>query len=164
MEVFHAHFTEYAYPMHVHDAWTLLIVDDGAVRYDLDRHEHGTPHDTVSLLPPHVPHNGSPVTPSGFRKRVLYLDISRLDETYIGPAVDTPDLVDPVLRARVGQLHTALAHPGDELEAESRLTLIGERLRGHLRPRAGDGPSTPARPRPSPTTCANSSTSGSCRV
>ena len=53
VEVFHAHFTEYAYPMHVHDAWTLLIVDDGAVRYDLDRHEHGTPHDTVSLLPPH---------------------------------------------------------------------------------------------------------------
>ncbi|NKQ29375.1 AraC family ligand binding domain-containing protein, partial [Streptomyces galbus] len=41
-EVFHAHFTEYAYPMHVHDAWTLLIVDDGAVRYDLERHEHGT--------------------------------------------------------------------------------------------------------------------------
>ncbi|MEV0226924.1 AraC family transcriptional regulator [Streptomyces sp. NPDC050704] len=135
VEVFHAHFTEYAYPMHVHDAWTLLIVDDGAVRYDLDRHEHGTPHDTVSLLPPHVPHNGSPVTEHGFRKRVLYLDLSRLDESLIGPAVDEPDLVDPVLRLRVGQLHTALAHPGDELEAESRLTLIGERLRGHLRPR-----------------------------
>ncbi|WP_405568624.1 AraC family transcriptional regulator [Streptomyces phaeochromogenes] len=144
VEVFHAHFTEYAYPMHVHDAWTLLIVDAGAVRYDLERHEHGTPHDTVSLLPPHVPHNGSPVTPSGFRKRVLYLDLSRLDETYIGPAVDTPDLVDPVLRTRVGQLHSALAHPGDELEAESRLTLIGERLRGHLRPRAG----TPTRDDP----------------
>ncbi|CAM5564329.1 hypothetical protein STENM36S_05120 [Streptomyces tendae] len=47
VEVFHAHYTEYAYPMRVHDAWTLLIVDDGAVRYDLDRHEHGTPHDTV---------------------------------------------------------------------------------------------------------------------
>ncbi|MFE1801802.1 AraC family transcriptional regulator [Streptomyces sp. NPDC059517] len=134
VEVFHAHFTEYAYPMHVHDAWTLLLVDAGAVRYDLDRHEHGTPDGTVSLLPPHVPHNGSPITEDGFRKRVLYLDLSRLDETYIGPAVDTPDFLDPVLRRRVGQLHTALAHAGDELEAESRLTLIGERLRGHLRP------------------------------
>ena len=40
-EVFHARFTEHAYPSHTHDAWTLLIVDDGAVRYDLDRHEHG---------------------------------------------------------------------------------------------------------------------------
>ncbi|MFI0812650.1 AraC family transcriptional regulator [Streptomyces echinatus] len=134
-EVFHARFTEYAYPMHVHDAWTLLIVDAGAVRYDLDRHEHGTPHDTVSLLPPHVPHNGSPATPGGFRKRVVYLDGSLLGDELIGPAVDTPDLRDPVLRLRVGKLHSALALAGDELEAESRLTLVAERLRGHLRRR-----------------------------
>lgn len=141
VEVFHAHFTEHAYPMHVHDAWTLLIVDDGAVRYDLDRHEHGTPADTVSLLPPHVPHNGSPATPDGFRKRVIYLDMTQLDASYIGPAVDGPDLVDPVLRRRVGRLHAALERRGDELEAESRLALIGERLRGHLRPRiAADTP------------------------
>ncbi|PNE40248.1 helix-turn-helix transcriptional regulator [Streptomyces noursei] len=145
VEVFHAHFTEHTYPMHVHDAWTLLIVDDGAVRYDLDRHERGTPHDTVSLLPPHVPHNGSPTTARGFRKRVLYLDLTQLDETYIGPAVDGPDLADPLLRRRVGQLHAALAHRGDELEAESRLALIGEQLRGHLRPRlaVGRGPAAP---------------------
>jgi len=134
VEVFHAHFTEHAYPMHVHDAWTLLIVDDGAVRYDLDRHERGTPGDTVSLLPPQVPHNGSPATPQGFRKRVLYLDMTQLDESFIGPAVDGPDLTDPVLRRRVSQLHTALANRGDEFEAESRLALISEQLRGHLRP------------------------------
>ncbi|PKW09110.1 transcriptional regulator, AraC family [Streptomyces sp. 1222.5] len=142
-EVFHAHFTEYAYPMHVHDAWTLLIVDDGAVRYDLDRHEHGTPLDTVTLLPPHVPHNGAPATPDGFRKRVVYLDSSRLGEELIGAAVDGPDLRDPVLRQRVGQLHAALARPGDELEAESRLTLVGERLRDHLRRRAERPPAHP---------------------
>ncbi|MFD8224659.1 AraC family transcriptional regulator [Streptomyces massasporeus] len=141
VEVFHARFTEYAYPMHVHDAWTLLIVDTGAVRYDLDRHEHGTPHDTVSLLPPHVPHNGSPVTPEGFRKRVLYLDGTHLGDEFIGAAVDRPDLRDPLLRRRVGQLHGALGRPGEELEAESRLLFVGERLRGHLR---GD----PVSPRP----------------
>ncbi|EFL33074.1 AraC family transcription regulator [Streptomyces viridochromogenes DSM 40736] len=133
VEVFHARFTEYAYPMHVHEAWTLLIVDTGAVRYDLDRHEHGTPHDTVSLLPPHVPHNGSPVSPEGFRKRVLYLDGTYLGDELIGAAVDRPDLRDPLLRRRVGQLHGALVRPGEELEAESRLLLVGERLRGHLR-------------------------------
>jgi len=132
VEVFHARFTEYAYPMHVHDAWTLLIVDDGAVRYDLDRHEHGTPLGTVTLLPPHVPHNGSPATPDGFRKRVVYLDGSRLSAGLIGAAVDGPDLPDPLLRRRVGQLHAALGRPGDELEAESRLTLVAERLRVHL--------------------------------
>jgi AraC-like DNA-binding protein len=144
VEVFHAHFTEYAYPMHVHDAWTLLIVDDGAVRYDLERHEHGTPLDTVTLLPPHVPHNGSPATPRGFRKRVLYLDGSHLGDELIGPAVDGPDLRDPVLRLRVGQLHSVLGRPGDELEAESRLTLVAERLRVHLTRRES------ARPRRDP--------------
>ncbi|MCS0600511.1 AraC family transcriptional regulator [Streptomyces sp. LP11] len=145
-EVFHARFTEYAYPMHVHDAWTLLIVDDGAVRYDLERHEHGTPGDTVSLLPPHVPHNGSPATPDGFRKRVVYLDSSRLGEELIGAAVDGPDLRDPELRRSVGRLHAALARPGDELEAESRLTLVGERLRAHLRRRAAERPGAPRDP------------------
>ncbi|WP_433398224.1 AraC family transcriptional regulator [Streptomyces sp. CA-146814] len=134
VEVFHARFTEHAYPMHVHDAWTLLIVDDGAVRYDLDRHERGTPDGTVSLLPPQVPHNGSPATSDGFRKRVLYLDMTLLDARYIGPAVDTPDLADPLLRARVGRLHTALADPDGGFEAESRLAFVGERLRGHLGP------------------------------
>ncbi|MGI5455918.1 AraC family transcriptional regulator [Streptomyces sp. CA-249302] len=149
VEVFHAHFTEYAYPMHVHEAWTLLIVDDGAVRYDLDRHEHGTPHDTVTLLPPHVPHNGSPATPHGFRKRVVYLDDTRLADDLIGPAVDGPDLRDPVLRRRVAQLHTALTHAGDKLEAESRLTLISDRLTTLLRPHH------PRSPRPDPTLARN---------
>ncbi|NJQ01829.1 helix-turn-helix transcriptional regulator [Streptomyces zingiberis] len=145
VEVLHARLTEHAYPMHVHDAWTLLIVDDGAVRYDLDRREHGTPGDTatVSLLPPQVPHNGSAATAHGFRKRVLYLDPAVLGERFIGPAVDGPDLADPLLRRRVGELHTALAHRGGELEAESRLALITERLHGHLRPRLTTTPPPP---------------------
>ncbi|MEU7645479.1 AraC family transcriptional regulator [Streptomyces huasconensis] len=137
-EVFHAHFTRHAYPMHVHDTWTLLIVDEGAVRYDLERNPHGTPLGTVSLLPPQVPHNGSAATPDGFRKRVLYLEATEdgpLDTSFIGPAADAPDLVDPLLRHRIGQLHTALAHPGDELEAAARLALVAERLRERLRPR-----------------------------
>ncbi|MFI9586175.1 AraC family transcriptional regulator [Streptomyces sp. NPDC052236] len=143
VEVLHAHFTEHAYPMHVHDAWTLLIVDDGAVRYDLDRHARGAPRDTVSLLPPQVPHNGSAATPHGFHKRVLYLDMTQLDASYIGPAVDGPDLTEPLLRTRVAQLHTALARRGEEFEAQSRLALISERLRARLRPSpalAGAGP------------------------
>ncbi len=131
--MFHAHFVEYAYPMHVHDSWTLLIVDDGAVRYDLDRHERGTPHDTVTLLPPHVPHNGSPATPGGFRKRVLDLDSTHLGDEFIGAAVDRPDLRDPLLRRRVGQLHGALVRSGEEFEAASRLALVAERLRTRLR-------------------------------
>lgn len=132
-EAFHAHFTDHAYPMHVHDTWTLLIIDEGVVRYDLDRHEHGALESTVTLLPPQVPHDGQSATSRGFRKRVLYLDATLLDETLIGRAVDGPAIIDPVLRQRIHRLHDVLRLQGGELEAESRVELIAERLRRHLR-------------------------------
>jgi AraC-like DNA-binding protein len=131
-EVLHARMTSHVYPMHTHQAWTLLIVDDGMIRYDLHRHEHGAPHRAVTLLPPQVPHNGRAGTPAGFRKRVVYLDLSQLPASLIGRAVDEPVLFDPVLRQRVHQLHHALGQPGAELEAESRLAFVAERLRWHL--------------------------------
>ena len=34
-EVLHARFTDHAYPPHTHDVWTLFIVDDGSILYDL---------------------------------------------------------------------------------------------------------------------------------
>ncbi|MGW2474134.1 AraC family transcriptional regulator [Streptomyces sp. NPDC001665] len=139
-EVFHAHFTDHAYPMHTHDAWTLLVVDEGMVRYDLDRHEHGVLTHMVTLLPPHVPHNGEAATPDGFRKRVLYLDTGQVDERLIGRAVDRPVLHDPALRGRIDSLHRTLADPGDELEAASRLALVAERLEQHLGDRVGSAP------------------------
>lgn len=139
MEVFHAHFTDHAYPMHAHGTWTLLLIDEGAVRYDLDRHERGAVRAQVTLLPPRVPHNGCAATPHGFRKRVLYLDTTQLGEDLIGNAVDMPELHDPQLRRQIDQLHRTLASPGEEFEAESRLALIYQRLIGHLRRRAPTG-------------------------
>jgi AraC-like DNA-binding protein len=139
-EVMHAHMTSHVYPMHTHQAWTLLIVDDGCIRYDLHRHEHGAPHQAVTLLPPQVPHNGRAATSSGFRKRVVYLDLSQLPAELIGRAVDRPVLNDQVLRGRIHQLHLALGQPGAELEAESRLAFVTERLRRHLSGRAEPAP------------------------
>jgi AraC-like DNA-binding protein len=141
-EVFHARFTDHSYPMHTHDAWTLLIVDDGAVRFGLDRHEHGVSRPLVTLLPPHVPHDGRAATSRGFHKRVLYLEPGLLEERLIGAAVDRPALADPLLRTRIGQLHEALRPPGSELEAQSRLALIRERLIGHLRHEVAAPPAT----------------------
>ncbi|MGZ0148477.1 AraC family transcriptional regulator [Kribbella sp. WER1] len=132
VEVLHAHFPSHAYPSHTHDAWTVLIVDEGAVRYDLDRHEHGLAQAQVSLLPPHVPHDGRSVRPGGFRKRVLYLAPERLDLGLIGAAVDQPEYVDPLLRQRIHQLHRVLRDGREDLEAQSRLLLIEERLQQHL--------------------------------
>ncbi|MDX3656669.1 AraC family transcriptional regulator [Streptomyces sp. ID05-26A] len=133
-EAFHASFTTHVYPTHTHDAWTLMVLDTGAVRYELDRHEHGALVSGVTLLPPHVPHDGRSAHSTGFRKRVLYLDDSALPVELIGKAVDTPMLPDSLLRQRIHQLHLVLDEP---FEAASRLSLITERLRHHF---AGTAP------------------------
>lgn len=131
-EVFYAHFTDHVYPSHTHDTWTLLLVDEGAVRYDLDRHEHGALRSQVTLLPPNVPHDGRSASARGFRKRVIYLDASVLGASLVGAAVDTPGLQDQVLRDRIDGLHCSLRNPGEKWEAQSRLALICDRLGQHL--------------------------------
>ncbi|MFJ3951627.1 AraC family transcriptional regulator [Streptomyces sp. Je 1-4] len=152
-EVFHAHFTEHAYPSHTHDTWALMILNDGAVDFACDRHRHGAAGSgTVVLLPPGVAHDGRTVTAAGFRKRVLYLDATVLPEELTGRAVDGPVFGDELLRHRIHQLHTSLGHPGEghaaavhlddvhtsavptgeAFEAESRLAFIRERLFFHL--------------------------------
>ncbi|KWV34282.1 helix-turn-helix transcriptional regulator [Micromonospora rifamycinica] len=134
VEVLHARFTGHTYPMHTHDCWTLLIVDDGVIEYDLNRTHHGVLRSQVTLLPPDVAHDGRAATAAGFRKRVLYLDPATLDTGLIGAAVDAPILTEPALRQRVHWLHQALAQPGEEFAAQSRFSLIREGLAQHLRP------------------------------
>jgi AraC-like DNA-binding protein len=138
-EVFHARFVDHAYPLHTHDRWAILIVDDGGIRFDLDRHHLGMTGPTVTVLPPHVPHDGRASTPAGFRKRVLYVDGTVLPDDRIGRAVDGPTLADPTLRTGLDALHRALAAPtADPLEVEARLALVGSRLRHHLDASAPD--------------------------
>jgi AraC-like DNA-binding protein len=132
-EVLHARFTDHAYPMHSHDSWTLLIVDSGTVRYELGRAAHATTTTSVTLLPPDVSHDGRAATEAGFRKRVVYLDREIIGADLLGSAVDSPAIADTVLHDRVARMHDALATRTDDLEAESRLAFVTERLRRHLR-------------------------------
>ena len=131
-EVFHARFVDYAYPPHVHDAWTVFIVDDGWIRYDLATRQRGAGGERVTILPPHVVHDGRAAGGGGFRKRVLYLSTDVLDERLTGPAVDRPDIHDRAVRRAVHALDRSLGDPDDALEAEARLALVGDRLRAHL--------------------------------
>jgi AraC-like DNA-binding protein len=146
-EVLHARFTDHAYPPHTHDAWTLFIVDDGAIRYDLDRHARHAEPSMVTVLPPHVVHDGRPATTAGFRKRVVYLETSVLGEHLIGPAVDRPVIPDRSLRQDVSDLHGALACADDTFEAETRLAFVAERIREGLGERTPRTPPTRGRDR-----------------
>ena len=131
-EVFHARFADHAYPPHTHDAWTLFIVDEGAIAYDLDRRRHGAGPSMVTALPPHVVHDGRPATCAGFGMRVLYLEPEVLGAELIGRAVDRPVLAVPGLRARIATLHDALACRDDALEAGTRLAFVVEAVRAAL--------------------------------
>ena len=131
-EVFHARFVDYAYPPHVHDSWTVFVVDDGWIRYDLETRHRGAGGQRVTVLPPNVVHDGRAAVAAGFRKRVLYLTTDILDERLTGRAVDRPDTTDPALLSAVHALHRSLRHPDDALEAESHLATVGDRLRAHL--------------------------------
>jgi len=143
-EVFHAEMNAYSYPDHCHDVWTVLMIDAGAVRYDLDGHDRVAPQATVSLLPPHVVHNGSPVA-AGFRKRVLYLDSTWLDDSLIGAAVDQPLADDTALYGVIDAVHRSLVRH-DLLAAETMIAAATERIRRRLQPRAGDASPAPDHP------------------
>jgi AraC-like DNA-binding protein len=132
-EVFHAHLVGYAYPAHCHETWAVLIVDDGAISYDLDRRRCGAAGQTVTILPPGVAHDGRPAPgASGFRKRELYLDPAFFPPGLTGAAVDHTSISDPALRAALARLHDGLRRDAESLDAEARLALIGERITGHL--------------------------------
>ena len=87
-------------------------MEEGAITYDLDARHRGVGDPRVSILPPHVVHDGRPATADGYRKRVLYLDADALDASLIGPAVDRPDVADPRSVLEVRRLDRLL-HPRD---------------------------------------------------
>jgi AraC-like DNA-binding protein len=137
-EVFHARFVDHAYPAHTHDAWTVFTVDEGSIAYDLERRHRGVTGSKVTLLPPHVVHDGRPAASAGYRKRVLYVGTEVLGEHLIGPAVDEPDVLDPSLVRGFRSLHRALGDPSDALEAEAIFTLVAAQLEQRFSHASGD--------------------------
>lgn len=131
-EVFHARFRDHAYPLHTHDTWTLFIVDDGAIDYDLDGRAGGADPSIVGVLPPYVAHDGRSASDRGFGNRVVYLEPDVIGEDLIGAAVDRPAVADRALRGAVSRLNDALGCIDDTLEAETRLGFVTERIRSAL--------------------------------
>lgn len=132
-EVFHAHIVDWAYPRHCHDTWAVLIVDDGAIRYDLDTRRCDAAGQGVTILPPGVVHDGRPAPGvRGFRKREFYLKPGFLPDRLVGAAVDNTSIQDVRLRTAIARLHACLAEGGESLDGEARLALIAERIMAHL--------------------------------
>lgn len=132
-EVLFATFERHAYPSHVHDDWTVLLVDDGAVVYDLDRIRHHAAPGSVTILPPGVPHDGRTATDGrGYHKKVLYLDGEWLPPGALGATVDRPTFSARATVAAVEGIHAALEHPGDALAAEHGMVVLREQVLAQL--------------------------------
>jgi AraC-like DNA-binding protein len=132
-EVLHATFDSHAYPQHTHEAWTVLVVDEGAVRYVLHRGAHHAVPAAITLLPPYVPHDGrSAVEGRSFRKRVLYLDPGWLPPTAADLAVSRPTLVDERGLALLRQVHADLTSPPDAVAVGWGVQALHDLVEGHL--------------------------------
>jgi len=124
-EVLHARMTDHAYPAHAHADWALMLVDEGAVSYELGGRMRVADASAATLLPPGIAHDGRAAPRSaGFRKRVAYLDASWMSEEIAGSVVDRPGRAD--LLAATRAVHRALATPGEELEAEGALLVLAD--------------------------------------
>ena len=131
-EVYHARF-DHSYPMHTHDDWAVMLVDDGAVAYGLGRADHHAVPGALTLLPPGVPHDGhSAIEGKGYRKRVLYLDPDWLPATAQGLAVRRPTLAATAPIAAALKVHAALQDPGDLMAAEHWLLTVRDEVLTHL--------------------------------
>ncbi|MEV0396405.1 helix-turn-helix transcriptional regulator [Polymorphospora rubra] len=132
-EVLHATFAHHAYPAHTHDSWTVLLIDAGAVAYDLDGTGYEAAPTSVTLLPPHVPHDGrSAVRGESFRKRVLYLDPAWLSPRTATVAAAAPTLHDARAVVAARHVHAALRSPADTMAVEHGIHELRELARAHL--------------------------------
>lgn len=131
-EVYHASF-DHAYPVHTHDDWTVMLVDDGVVAYRLDRAGHYATTTALTLLPPGVPHDGrSAIDGKSYRKRVLYLKAGWLPESAQGLAATRPTLADPSSLAVVRRVHASLRDPNEQMAAEHWMLMLHQRVLTHL--------------------------------
>lgn len=136
----HAEFLRHVYPAHVHEDWTLLLVDSGVVAYTLDGRPHRAHPGNLTVLPPGVPHDGASAERGvPFRKRVIYLDAGWLGPGATARAATSPTHERPELRRQVARLHAILRGPVEPLDVEALLDGIGEGVTAGIGGRLPEG-------------------------
>jgi AraC-like DNA-binding protein len=134
VELLHASFLTHRYTPHMHAAWTIALVDDGAATFELEGERYTAPQGTVFLVPPRAVHTGEPATPRGYRYRVLYLDVmGRPFPAEELPATGTKWDVPVVMRherlaTALSQLHGSIGFNGRTLEQSEVLTAVSGEL------------------------------------
>src|SRR5262245_17036127 len=148
VDLLRASYVTHRYGRHAHETYTFGLIEAGVEEFDYGGSLLRAGAGAVALLDPDVVHTGQAGTPSGWRYRVLYPQVSVVAEVAaeLGWRAGTPRFPQTVVydsgsAALLRAAHRAAEH-GDQLASSSLLrTALAGLLRAHAAPGSANGAS-----------------------
>jgi AraC-like DNA-binding protein len=142
LEAMYAHFTRHVYHRHSHDSYSLGVTDVGAQSFTCRGGAHTSAAGMVMAFNPDDPHDGQATDGDGFTYRMVHIGpelVARVLADAAGrpvglPLFADPVLTDPVLAARLRDLHRGLLGGASALRRDELLAdviLLAARQAGH---------------------------------
>jgi AraC-like DNA-binding protein len=128
LELLRATYITHAFSRHIHEAYTIGVIEQGVEKFAYQGETHFAPAGAVVIVNPGEVHTGSAGVDNGWTYRVLYPDISLLQqaasEAFAGKLVMPyfPQAVihDRRLAQQILQLHQSLETSRSQLEKDTR--------------------------------------------
>ncbi|MBD2090095.1 AraC family transcriptional regulator [Microcoleus sp. FACHB-1515] len=145
IDLLHAHFITHSFDRHIHDTYAIGVIQSGAEAFTYRGEYHVAPAGSIAVINPGEVHTGHAVDGSGWTYRMLYPDVSLLEQTAIElgkrnlPYFPVAVLEDRLLAEQILKLHRSLEGE-NQLEQDSRLLWTMAQL---ITRYAGDRPAVP---------------------
>ncbi|MDV2991857.1 MAG: HTH-type transcriptional activator RhaR [Chroococcidiopsis sp. SAG 2025] len=145
LELLRATYITHAFCRHIHEAYTIGVIEQGVEKFTYPGKMHFAPAGTVVIVNPGEVHTGSAGVEHGWTYRVLYPDVSLLQqaaaEAFVGrqvmPYFPQAAIGDRQLAQQILQLHQSLETSPSQLEKDTRwLGALVKLIQRH----AGDRP------------------------
>lgn len=129
LDLLHAHYVTHAFSRHIHETFAIGVILQGAEAFAYRGEHHIAPAGCVVVINPGEVHTGYAATEVGWTYRMLYPDVSLLQQAAIA-AVEKPANIpyfpqavihDADLRRSLLLAHVALEQHTSQLERDSRL-------------------------------------------
>ena len=126
VDLLHAHFITHSFDRHIHDTYAIGVIQQGAEAFSYRGENHVAPAGSIALINPGEVHTGHAVDGAGWTYRMLYPDVSLLEQTAIElgqrslPYFPAAVVDDRPLAAQILKLHRSLEDTS-RLEQDSRL-------------------------------------------
>jgi AraC-like DNA-binding protein len=128
----YAHFERHVYHRHSHDSYSLGVTDAGAQSFTCRGAAHTSAAGMAMAFNPDDPHDGQATDGDGFTYRMIHIGpglVSRVLAEAAGrpvglPLFADPVLTDPVLAARLRDLHRALLGGATALRRDELLSAV----------------------------------------